>query len=54
MIGLIRSIGGFLFGHLHAHVGSSSCMYGLCSVTDLNVDVEKKDYSEKTEQKNNI
>ena len=54
MIGLIGSIVGFLFGHIHARVGSSSCMYGLCSVTDLNVDVEKKENSEKPEQKNNI
>ena len=54
MIGLIGSIIGCISGNLHARVGSSSCMYGLCSVTDLNVDVEKKENSEKPEQKNNI
>ena len=54
MIGLVSAIAGYVGGHLHARVGSSSCMYGLCSVTDLNVDVEKKENSEKPEQKNNI
>ena len=54
MIGLIGSIIGYISGHIHARVGSSSCMHGLCSVTDLNVDVEKKENSEKPEQKNNI
>ena len=51
---LVSAVAGFLSGHIHARVGSSSCMYGLCSVTDLNVDVEKKENSEKPEQKNNI
>ena len=54
VIGLIGSIIGYISGHIRARVGSSSCMYGLCSVTDLNVDVEKKENSEKPEQKNNI
>ena len=51
---LVSAVAGFLSGHIHARVGSSSCMYGLCSVTDLNVDVEKKENSEKPEQKNSI
>ena len=54
MIGLVSAIAGCVGGHLHARVGSSSCMYGLCSVTDLYVDVEKKENSENPEQKNNI
>ena len=51
---LVSAVAGFLSGHIHARVGSSSCTYGLCSVTDLNVDVEKKENSEKPEQNNNI
>ena len=54
VIGLVSSACGFIFGHLHARVGSSSCMYGLCSVTDLNVDMEKKENSEKPQENNNI
>ena len=51
---LVSAVAGYVGGHIHARVGSSSCMYGLCSVTDLNVDVEKKENSEKPEQNNNI
>jgi hypothetical protein len=54
VIGLVSAIAGYVGGHLHARVGSSSCMYGLCSVTDLNVDVEKKENSEKPQENNNI
>ena len=53
VIGLIGAVAGFLSGHLHAKIGSSSCTYGLCSVTDLNVDMDKKDDSDK-KQENNI
>ena len=54
VIGLVSAIAGYVGGHLHARVGSSSCMYGLCSVTDLNVDIEKKENSEKPQENNNI
>lgn len=54
VIGLVSAIAGYVGGHLHARVGSSSCMYGLCSVTDLNVDMEKKENSEKPQENNNI
>ena len=51
---LVSAVAGFLSGHIHARVGSSSCMYGLCSVTDLNVDMENKENSEKPQENNNI
>lgn len=54
VIGLVSAIAGYVGGHLHARVGSSSCMYGLCSVTDLNVDMEKKEDASKGPEKNNI
>ena len=54
VIGLVSAIAGYVGGHLQARVGSSSCMYGLCSVTDLNVDMEKKENSEKPQENNNI
>ena len=54
VIGLVSAIAGYVGGHLHARVGSSSCMHGLCSVTDLNVDMEKKENSEKPQENNNI
>ena len=54
VIGLVSAIAGYVGGHLHARVGSSSCMYGLCSVTDLNLDIEKKENSEKPQENNNI
>ena len=43
LIGLIGAVAGYVSGHLHAKIGSSSCMYGLCSVTDLNLDIDKRD-----------
>ena len=52
VIGLVSAIAGYVGGHLHARVGSSSCMYGLCSVTDLNVDMDKKDDSDKKPENN--
>lgn len=54
VIGLVSAIAGYVGGHLHARVGSSSCMYGLCSVTDLNVDMEKKEDASKGQENNNI
>lgn len=54
VIGLIGTAVGYLTGHLHAKIGSSSCMYGLCSVTDLNVDMEKKEENSDKKPENNI
>ena len=54
VIGLIGSILGWIGGHVHARVSNSTCLYGLCSVSGLNIDVDKKENSEKPQENNNI
>ena len=54
VIGLVSSACGFIFGHFHARVSNSTCLYGLCSVSGLNIDVDKKENSEKPQENNNI
>ena len=41
VIGLISACAGYFGGHMHAKIGNSSCMYGLCTVSGVNFDVEK-------------
>lgn len=40
LTGFIALLIGFFSGKLHTHISSSSCLYGLCSITNLDVDVE--------------
>ena len=40
---LVSAVAGYVGGHLHARVASSSCMYGLCSVSGLNIEMDKKE-----------
>ncbi len=41
VIGLIGTAIGYVGGHLHAKIGSSSCMYGLCSISNVDLDFDK-------------
>lgn len=41
VIGLVSACAGYIGGHMHAKIGSSSCMYGLCTVSGVNFDVDK-------------
>jgi len=40
LTGFIALLIGFFSGKLHTHIQNSSCMYGLCSISGLDVDVE--------------
>ena len=42
VIGLISACAGYVSGHLHYKIGNSTCLYGLCSVSNLDVDIEKE------------
>ena len=41
LVGLISACVGYVSGHLHYKIGNSTCLYGLCSVSNLDVDIEK-------------
>ncbi len=41
VIGLIGTAIGYASGHIHAKCSSSSCMYGLCTVSGVNLDIDK-------------
>ena len=43
VIGLVSACAGYIGGHMHYKIGASSCMYGLCSVSNVDVEIEKKD-----------
>jgi hypothetical protein len=45
VIALISAFAGYVGGHLHYKIGNSSCLYGLCSVSnvDLEMDTEKSE-----------
>lgn len=47
VIGLISALAGYIGGHLHYKIGNSTCFYGLCSVSNLDLDID----TEKTENK---
>ena len=40
VIGILGAIAGFVGGHAHARIGSSSCMYGLCSVSNVDLEID--------------
>jgi hypothetical protein len=41
VVGLISACVGFLGGHLHYKIGNSTCLYGLCSVSNLDLEMDK-------------
>ena len=41
VIGLIGTAIGYASGHIHAKCSSSSCMYGLCTISGVNLDIDK-------------
>jgi len=40
IIGIISAIAGYLSGHLHYKIGNSTCLYGLCSVSNVDLEME--------------
>ena len=40
LLSIISCIIGYLTGHCHAKIQNSTCLYGLCSISGLDVDVE--------------
>lgn len=47
VIGLISAFAGYIGGHLHYKIGNSTCLYGLCSVSNVDLEID----TEKTENK---
>lgn len=47
VIGLISALVGYISGHLHYKIGNSTCLYGLCSVSNVDLEID----TEKTENK---
>jgi hypothetical protein len=41
VIGLLSALAGFLGGHLHYKIGNSTCLYGLCSVSNVELEIDK-------------
>lgn len=41
IVAFIGAFIGFLSGKLHTHITSSSCMYGLCYINGLDMDLEQ-------------
>ena len=40
LVGLIGTLIGYVGGHLHAKISSSSCMYGLCSISGVDLEMD--------------
>ena len=40
LVGLISACAGFLGGHLHYKIGNSSCLYGLCSISGVDLEMD--------------
>ena len=40
LVGVLGAIAGYIGGHAHAKIGSSSCMYGLCSVSNVDLEID--------------
>ena len=43
VIGLISAFAGYIGGHLHYKIGNSTCLYGLCSISNLDLEIEKRE-----------
>lgn len=41
LVGLIGTAIGYASGHIHAKCSSSSCMYGLCTISGVDMEVDK-------------
>lgn len=41
VVGLISAFAGYVGGHLHYKIGNSSCLYGLCSVSNVDLEMDK-------------
>jgi hypothetical protein len=42
IVGIISAIAGYLTGHLHYKIGNSTCLYGLCSVSNVELEMDKE------------
>lgn len=41
VVGLIGTLVGYISGHLHYKIGNSTCLYGLCSVSNVDLEIDK-------------
>jgi hypothetical protein len=51
LVGILSAIAGYVGGHLHYKIGNSSCLYGLCSVSNVDLEMDNREKTEKTENK---
>ena len=42
IVGILSAIAGYLGGHLHYKIGNSTCLWGLCSVSNVELEMDKE------------
>jgi hypothetical protein len=42
IVGILSAIAGYLGGHLHYKIGNSTCLYGLCSVSNVDLEMDRE------------
>jgi hypothetical protein len=42
IVGILSAIAGYIGGHLHYKIGNSTCLYGLCSVSNVDLEMDRE------------
>jgi hypothetical protein len=42
VIGILSAIAGYVGGHLHYKIGNSTCLWGLCSVSNVDLEMDRE------------
>jgi hypothetical protein len=42
VIGILSAIAGYVSGHLHYKIGNSTCLWGLCSVSNVDLEMDRE------------